>query len=250
MATRYVKEIRKLQPQGPYYLGGTSMGGLVAYEMAQQLLAMGQTVGVMALFDTFAPGHYRMLPPANRFKRRLQALVDRLDLHIGNFLVCEPGERLSYLKVKTVRFKNHVKHWVRNRIKGVRLRVHDFLHPLPREISNIQTINERSIYNYKAKVYPGRVILFRATKRPLGLEPDQYLGWGELIAGGIETYDIDGYHGAICYAPRAKNLAKQLKFCLEREYAAQALGQVPSPNALNRSSITITERSPLTASVN
>ena len=53
MAAWYVEEIRDLQPQGPYLLGGWSMGGQVALEAAQQLLAAGQEVALVVLFDTY-----------------------------------------------------------------------------------------------------------------------------------------------------------------------------------------------------
>lgn len=58
MAAHYLSEIRSVQPEGPYYLGGLSFGGAVAFEMAQQLRAQGQEVGLVALFDTF-PTNYK-----------------------------------------------------------------------------------------------------------------------------------------------------------------------------------------------
>ena len=48
--------MRRVQPDGPYQLGGWSFGGLVAYEMAQQLRAAGADVALLALLDTVAPG--------------------------------------------------------------------------------------------------------------------------------------------------------------------------------------------------
>lgn len=62
MAAHYVTEILKIQPHGPYYMGGSSAGGIVAFEMAQQLVAQGKTVGVLALFDTWGPGYPRRYP--------------------------------------------------------------------------------------------------------------------------------------------------------------------------------------------
>ena len=56
MAAHYIEEVRAFQPHGPYYLGGSSFGGLVAYEMAQQLRAAGEAIGMLALFDTNGPG--------------------------------------------------------------------------------------------------------------------------------------------------------------------------------------------------
>ncbi|HEV2714011.1 MAG TPA: amino acid adenylation domain-containing protein, partial [Terriglobales bacterium] len=55
MAERYIQEIRRIQPEGPYRIGGYSFGGLVAYEMAQQLEAQREETALLALFDTY-PG--------------------------------------------------------------------------------------------------------------------------------------------------------------------------------------------------
>ncbi|MFF0710799.1 amino acid adenylation domain-containing protein [Gordonia sputi] len=51
MARRYVAEIRRIQPSGPYHLLGWSLGGVVAHEMAVQLDAAGEHVGVLAVMD-------------------------------------------------------------------------------------------------------------------------------------------------------------------------------------------------------
>ena len=56
MAAEFIQHMRRVQPGGPYYLCGYSFGGLVAYEIAQQLTAHGQPVAMLAFFDTRAPG--------------------------------------------------------------------------------------------------------------------------------------------------------------------------------------------------
>jgi thioesterase domain-containing protein len=61
MARQYVEAIRQVQPEGPYHLGGWSLGGVVALEMAQQLLGAGHDVGLLAFLDTTIP-----FGPANR----------------------------------------------------------------------------------------------------------------------------------------------------------------------------------------
>ncbi len=55
MAADYIAALRTVQPKGPYFLGGWSFGGLVAFEMAQQLLAAGDEVALLAVLDTLAP---------------------------------------------------------------------------------------------------------------------------------------------------------------------------------------------------
>ena len=53
MAEHYINEIKKIQPKGPYFLVGHSLGGSIAFEMAIQLQKSGDKVGSIALLDTF-----------------------------------------------------------------------------------------------------------------------------------------------------------------------------------------------------
>jgi len=62
IAAHYLSEIRKIQPTGPYYIGGYCFGGVVAFEMAQQLRRAGDNAGLVALFT--APLRYHRIVPA------------------------------------------------------------------------------------------------------------------------------------------------------------------------------------------
>ncbi len=55
MASLYVAAVRAVQPEGPYLLGGWSMGGVIAFEMARQLQQRGEQVELLALIDSYAP---------------------------------------------------------------------------------------------------------------------------------------------------------------------------------------------------
>ena len=60
MAANYIEEMLRQNPEGPYSLAGYSLGGLIAYEMARQLKAMGKEVKILALFDAVAErSHHR-----------------------------------------------------------------------------------------------------------------------------------------------------------------------------------------------
>ncbi|MEU5978854.1 amino acid adenylation domain-containing protein [Streptomyces sp. NPDC047315] len=67
MADDYVRQIRGIQPQGPYHLLGWSFGGMVAHAMATALQAAGERVGVLALLDSYVIADYPTLPPAEAF---------------------------------------------------------------------------------------------------------------------------------------------------------------------------------------
>lgn len=75
MASDYLVEVRRQQPFGPYFLGGRCLGALVATEMARRLLASGEPVAIVAVFDTFAPRAARL---AERAKKRWKRLRRRL----------------------------------------------------------------------------------------------------------------------------------------------------------------------------
>ena len=55
MASEYLEHIRELVPRGPYFIGGFSSGGVAAYELAQQLLRLGEEVALLVFFDTINP---------------------------------------------------------------------------------------------------------------------------------------------------------------------------------------------------
>jgi thioesterase domain-containing protein/2-polyprenyl-3-methyl-5-hydroxy-6-metoxy-1,4-benzoquinol methylase/acyl carrier protein len=241
MARRYIEEIRKLQPEGPYYLGGSSMGGLVAYEMAQQLRLTGQEVGVLAMFDTWRPGYPKRMTTTNHIGNKLRQFGQRIDLHLGNLWASEGRERFEYIKTKSVKLCSLTKRWIRNRFKDLRQYLHDARHRLPKELRKIHKLNERAFYHYEPKSYSGKLILFRATKIPAGCYGDPYLGWGDLIESGVgvECYDIPGYHGALVYPPRVKLLARHLSTCLERAYADHSK---PSQNPLDQKSFSPTNQ--------
>ena len=55
MAAHYSERIREVQPAGPYLIGGASMGGMVAFDLARRLTAEGERVALVALMDTPSP---------------------------------------------------------------------------------------------------------------------------------------------------------------------------------------------------
>ncbi|MBP2647197.1 MAG: polyketide synthase, partial [Gemmatimonadetes bacterium] len=81
MAEQYIEEIRRIQPHGPYFLGGGSLGGIVALEMAQRLQAEGEPIGLLTMFDSWGPTwfstEHQPAAPA-RLWRRIEGHVRRL----------------------------------------------------------------------------------------------------------------------------------------------------------------------------
>ena len=80
-AAGYLLEMR-IQPSGPYFLAGHSYGGMLAFEIAQQLTKSGQAVAFLGLLDTFAPGSFPKATVSERVNIHRENLR-RLDLRGG-----------------------------------------------------------------------------------------------------------------------------------------------------------------------
>jgi amino acid adenylation domain-containing protein len=181
----YIQEIKTLQPQGPYYLGGLSFGGMVAFEAAQQLQAQGEEVALLALFDTWDPKAYTIYP-----------LPKRLLTHLRKF--CHSP--VKYLCSKLTKIN-----------KFLKLKQETRLNHVPQIYLEAQQ-------NYIPQTYSGKVTVFKAMEEyevmsAFGDFEDQF-GWGNLVTGGLEIIYIPGDHFGILKEPYVETLAKELKRCL------------------------------------
>ncbi|MCK4826198.1 hypothetical protein KA005_61215, partial [bacterium] len=98
MAAHYIKEIQTVQPKGPYYFGGYCLGGIMAFEMAQQLQSEGEEVVFLALISTSTPDHLRNSKPnLNIFHRVFDRILERIELELNNLSVLEPKAKMLYI---------------------------------------------------------------------------------------------------------------------------------------------------------
>jgi thioesterase domain-containing protein/aryl carrier-like protein len=216
MAAHYVSEIRELQPHGPYFLGGSSFGGTVAWEVSQQLRALGEDVGLLVMFDTHGPDFPRLLPTATGLRKKWGDFRYRVELHAGNLLAAK-GQRTEYVRVKARRLGRQIFLTSSRRLKAALERWR-----LPRALRDVREAGERANRNYAPRPYTGRVALLRATEQPYGIIPDRTNGWSALAVGGLEIRDVPGHHGAIMREPRVRLLAEALDDCLRKAQAPSA----------------------------
>jgi amino acid adenylation domain-containing protein len=187
MADVYLEHLRSVQREGPYFLGGYSFGGYVALEMARRLLAQGDEVRALVLLDTYA-GESKSL-----FER---------------FLTLSTGQKIVYLKRRAQRYQ-----------KGLKKRIE--LMFLPVAVKKVRKACADAEKGYRLRLYPDRILLFRAAEKGLrGLE-DSAGGWQKYAAGGLEVHEIEGDHGNILNEPNVRFLATELRHCLERAQSEQ-----------------------------
>ena len=216
MAAAYVSEIQRLQPRGPYCLGGLSFGGLVAWEMGRQIVERGEEVAFLGLLDTRGPG----FPPSLLAGDWAYRLRQRWEFHIGNLSVLDARGKLSYVASRGRVALARV--W-RRAASGAAQVVRRWRGGLSGAAHRSYHAARRARRGYTPRPYPGRVVLFRAKVQPGGFD-DPLLGWGGLASGGIEVHEIPGAHVSIMAEPRIRALAQAIRSCLERIRRAEAAG--------------------------
>lgn len=210
MATYYIAEIRSVQPKGPYLLGGNCFGGVVAFEVARQLRAAGEEIGLLALLDTgFPTGWIRMRTQwhLRRLSRKsvrgmithVTALAGRLGRRVGLKLY---GDLRSFRRRNSGEPTRHSQH--------------------------VLAANNRALSRYRAKFYDAPAVVLCVGK------PHNHLGWRRVIRKGLRFVALpatgmteDDDH--IVRPPHVENLAEALRELL-REAETRACLRNKGPN--------------------
>ena len=207
MAADYIHAIRAVQESGPYMLGGWSMGGLVAFEMACQLQRQGQQVGLVALFDSITP--YTV-----RFKQENeQAMqVANFAFHLGipltelaniseQLLSLDEESQLTHLFKLAQRSGTFP--------KGFNLTQ---LHHL----FKVYRSNNEAVLAYRPRACSAPLLLFRAAETMDEQLTDTTYGWSRLAKGSLEIEVVGGNHFTMLDEPHVSLLAQKLRVHLAR----------------------------------
>ncbi|SEN94353.1 amino acid adenylation domain-containing protein [Mucilaginibacter gossypiicola] len=204
IATHYISAIQAQNPNGPYALAGYSFGGIIAYEMAQQLEAQGKKVKMLAMFDTYAYRSPFFDPWLTMQTKRAKFFLRKLKY---NFLT---GEGLSQnIAGKTKNIKRQATRllW---RFKNDEQQEGFFGYS-----NKIDEMNQQAERNYQLKPYNISIELFRANSHTFYMDDFEYLGWRPYALKGINVHPIPGEHNSIFKAPNDKIFAKILQNCLD-----------------------------------
>jgi amino acid adenylation domain-containing protein len=214
MAAYYVRHLRA-QPHGePYFLIGSSFGGVVAFEMARRLTAAGAEVAFLAVIDT----HMRDFPrkAAHLTLRRRAEHVLRWWLPFGNKEEWTAANLRRGILERRDRLLANLDMMLPLR-SGVPPHVMRFLY--------LQEVSFRARARYVPRPYAGRIVLLRMAVQPPArlFEADPELGWHGLAQGGLEIHDVPGAHGEQLREPYVRVTARALKKALRRAHAAMAV---------------------------
>jgi aspartate racemase len=209
IATYYIRKMRALQAKGPYFLGGLCIGGMVAFEMAQQLQKQGEEVALLVLLDPSNPRHGELSSAPQRIPSLLSHVIwfrNKVHRHLRELAPLGPQEKLSYALVR-----------VQGKIMGLREKVswigrrvlcEVFGYPLPSSLRThyIVSVYGRARRAYVPQLYRGRVILFKTQGR---YRNDQS-GWEDLVAEGLEIQELDTDHDNVFREPYVRTFAQRL----------------------------------------
>ncbi len=205
MAAACISDIQHVQPSGPYLLGGFSGGGLVAFEMAKQLKAVGEEVSLLALFDTPSPN------------RLFLSKQERWALHSRKLRQQGPKYLLEKLRGRMLRLFPTVTPGV---VPGEETTENE----LPPHVAVGRAWDQMEL-RYAQTPWNGSGVLFRpylASPEDVDvfLNEDKYNGWSDFFLRGIEVVELPGGHTTMFEEPHARVLAKRLTRIL---HAAQLL---------------------------
>jgi phthiocerol/phenolphthiocerol synthesis type-I polyketide synthase E len=213
MAALYVKEIRRVQRHGPYFLGGYCMGGTLAFEAAQQLRAAGESIALLALFDTMDWSKIRVTPWSMSYYN-----WQRLLFHGANFLELDSAGKLKFFREKTAVLRTRIPVW-RGMLLAKLGSGSNSSQSESRLLGQIWQTNDRAVWDYRPQPYTGKVTDFRPA-RQYRIFNHPEAKWNRLAKGGQEIIVLPVCPAGMLLEPFVEHLADALRKSID-----SAIGQ-------------------------
>jgi thioesterase domain-containing protein/acyl carrier protein len=200
IAGYYLNEIQKVQVEGPYYIGGYSFGGVVALEVAQRMIKLGEQVGLVALLDppTVAKESGRSSQGSVAVGEARASAHEAFRRHFDNLTALPAGERMAYLQprarnkvvkmLKLALIERFAKRLTYRTCLALGYRL-----PVLVRSQYILDIYGRARRAYAAQAYSGRVILFKGEARRYNPQSD----WEDLMVGDLDVHVVNANHAQI-----------------------------------------------------
>ena len=211
MASHYLKEVRTIQPRGPYLLGGYCMGGSVALEMAQLLHRSGEHVALLFLLETY---NFSKIGEQSLFDRAHYNL-QRLKYHWLNYALLGQNGKSDFMKEKINIAISRKAVWL-GTLESMLGRRGFPNSNQARNLADIWRANDNAAMTYSPQTYGGKIIQFKAFKE-YAVHSRPEVGWESLARGGLEIHRLPVYPAGMLVEPYVRELAARLK-----KYIAEA----------------------------
>ena len=210
MARDYVEDLLKHSPEGPYYLGGYCLGGMVAFEMAQQLQQKGHEVAFLGMIESYS---YRgcgvTITPALEFFHKLQNIV----FHANNMIHTKKGGLAAFIKNKAETGLSRLQTTAKTSFSSLGRK---FKLTQTEELSHLKLspINDRAYYDYFPKKYTGPITVFRPKRHFSGYNFDD-CGWGVLTDKKVDVHVIQADPRGMLNQPFVEQLASEIRAAMD-----------------------------------
>ncbi|WP_419698194.1 non-ribosomal peptide synthetase [Mucilaginibacter sp. NFX135] len=208
IAANYIAEIVAKNPDGPYALAGYSLGGIIAYEMAKQLMATGKEVKMLAMFDTYADLSTVNDPLLKKVFNKATLVLKQIGYSL--VLLAEDPKRTIEYKSLIIKRKFIKLFW---KIAPVKDEKKEGFFAYDNEIDEA---SEKALRNYVLTPLPIAIELFRAKKRTFYMADFNFLGWRPFAQKGVHVHEIPGEHNTIFAPPNDKEFAVVLQNCIDQ----------------------------------
>lgn len=195
LAAYYVKEVRKIQPEGPYHFLGYSYGGFVAFEMARQLQMANQKVELVGMLDTPVWRH-PVHEEHHTFRKAVRQIMAVWTPFFHRLRPCTPMEIFDGIKSTILRT-----FYTFATANGM---------VIPPRLRSVYHINSFAAVNYVPKTYDGIVTMFRASRE----KGPRDLGWGKYSTQPVRVFEIPGAHLQVLSNENLPRVVKSLRQCL------------------------------------
>jgi acyl-CoA synthetase (AMP-forming)/AMP-acid ligase II/thioesterase domain-containing protein len=207
-AAAFTAAIRSLQPRGPYALGGHCYGGILAFEAARQLVAAGEAVSLLALFEVPTPGYPKVVRHWREYFRQSKPLLEALVR--GEVRATWTNAR-SHVQVLIGLWRRKAQALTRRGLVGIGLK--SAIEPMePRERRN-----ERAGRSYAPKPLRCKVVQFIAAdeRHSTLVLDDPRFGWRDQVGAGFSVQEVPGIADGIFRHPNVPELASRLRALLD-----------------------------------
>jgi amino acid adenylation domain-containing protein len=240
IASKYVESIRTVSPHGPYYLGGWSFGGVVAFEMAQQLTREGEDVALLALLDTSLLSEDDAEPVSlaaglqglgTRILKRMDVfrltwplvcgyLRDGVTMFIKRVTKADSPESVRVTPRECLTWAWHDMHR-QAALKRANLANHRFCDrrlmmiqdPFVRHVHRTMREKRAALANYDYECYSGHATLICSSACERVDDPT--LGWAKVVQGGVTTHLVEGCHDTFLLEPYVSEVSRVLQECID-----------------------------------
>ncbi len=197
MAGKYIAEMAKVRHKAPYILGGYSIGGVIAFEMANQLVSKGQPVALLFLIDSLCPGyHGRVMAGKHVFNRTESS-------HDHNTATTAPARPVSRIKQKLQEKWFEIAYYPSLLLAMLNIKV-----PLTLRNSYIMGVYHRARKDYRPRgPVPYQTVLFRSA---IYNYDDYFLGWKPYMQDNITVYELEATHQSIIAEPGIRIVAERI----------------------------------------